>query len=209
MAYTKTVWVNGAAPAISAENLNKIEQGIYDAHALATSAIPRGVIVMWSGAAAAIPAGWALCDGGTYTAPDGTSVTTPDLRDRFIVGAGGSYAVGATGGEATHVLTVDEMPAHTHSVASAGSHTHTATMEFGHSHAVQGLVSGNTTINQGTGPEKTVAAQMTSGNTLGTKDYPPSIGSAGSHRHTLSSTGGGAAHENRPPYYALCFIMKL
>lgn len=55
--------------------------------------IPRGMICMWSGSATAVPAGWALCDGTNGT---------PDLRDRFIVGAGSTYASGATGGAATH-----------------------------------------------------------------------------------------------------------
>ncbi len=43
-----------------------------------SGAVPKGVIVMWSGAIAAIPAGWVLCDGNS---------STPDLRDKFIVGA--------------------------------------------------------------------------------------------------------------------------
>ena len=67
---------------------------------------------MWSGTN--IPAGWALCDG---------TQGTPDLRDRFIVGAVGSYARGNTGGSSTHnhggatashVLTVAQMPSHNH-----------------------------------------------------------------------------------------------
>jgi len=78
--------------------------------------LPRGVIVMWSGSITSIPPGWALCDGETHTAPDGTQVTTPDLKDRFIVGAGGEYSVGATGGEKYHTLTVAEIPSHYHIV---------------------------------------------------------------------------------------------
>lgn len=72
--------------------------------------VPSGVIVMWSGAIGDIPEGWALCDGTNGT---------PDLRDRFIIGAGGSYSVGNTGGATTH----------THGVGSyaVGSHTHTLT----------------------------------------------------------------------------------
>jgi len=54
----------------------------------------RGMIVLWYGAIVDIPAGWVLCDGTN---------DTPDLRDKFIVGAGGGYAVGATGGDFQHV----------------------------------------------------------------------------------------------------------
>jgi len=76
--------------------------------------VPRGVIVMWSGSIATIPSGWALCDGANGT---------PDLRDRFVVGAGSSYSVGATGGENIHTLTVAEMPSHNHTYTDPG-HTH-------------------------------------------------------------------------------------
>jgi len=57
------------------------------------SAIPAGTIAIWSGSVASIPSGWYLCNGAN---------STPNLRDRFVVGAGGSYAVGATGGATTH-----------------------------------------------------------------------------------------------------------
>ena len=71
---------------------------------------PVGIITMWSGAISNIPTGWALCDGNNGT---------PNLTDRFIVGAGNDYTVGATGGEATHTLTENEMPKHRHSFAAA------------------------------------------------------------------------------------------
>ena len=56
------------------------------------SAIPSGLISLWSGSTATIPSGWALCDGTNGT---------PNLRDRFVVGAGASYEVNATGGSNT------------------------------------------------------------------------------------------------------------
>ena len=103
----------------------KIEAGL-------TGAVPAGTIALWSGAVSSIPAGWALCDGGSGT---------PDLRGRFVAGAGGDYAVGDTGGAATEELT---------------------------------------------------AYNFTGGSVFGTFYAYDAV-----------------SHDNRPPYYALCFIMKL
>ena len=87
--------------------------------------VPAGIICMWSGAATAIPAGWFLCNG---------SNGTPNLQNKFIVGAGGTYAVGATGGATTAALAIANLPAHNHPVNDAG-HTHAIT-DPGHNHAV-------------------------------------------------------------------------
>jgi len=83
--------------------------------------VPAGVIVMWSGTVATVPTGWYLCDGNNGT---------PDLRDRFIVGAkqddagvaktNVSGSLTQSGGEATHTLTIAEMPAHDHSYTVLG-----------------------------------------------------------------------------------------
>jgi len=79
----------------------------------AGNGVPKGGVIMWSGAANQIPFGWVLCDGTNGT---------PDLRDKFVLGAGNTYAVAATGGEAMHTLTINEIPPHTHSVyISAGT----------------------------------------------------------------------------------------
>ena len=185
-------------------------------------AIPRGIIVMWSGSIDQIPQGWALCDGTNGT---------PDLRDRFIVGAGSSYSVGAKGGAASITLTVDQIPSHSHSTDSAGSHSHSGSTNttgehnhtmFNTSEPSQGgsatVTASNYTARksfhggmlesyamQGTSTSPTLGRTSTSGN----HSHSLSINSGGSHSHTISSTGGGSSHENRPPYYALCFIMKL
>ena len=71
------------------------------------AAMPSGVVTMFFGSQ--IPSGWALCDGLNGT---------PDLRDRFVVGAGNLYPLAGTGGAAQHVLTVAEMPRHSHSYES-------------------------------------------------------------------------------------------
>lgn len=69
--------------------------------------VPSGVICAWSGTASNTPDGWALCDGTNGT---------PDLRDRFVLGAGTSHAVGDSGGSEEIILTVNQMPSHTHRV---------------------------------------------------------------------------------------------
>ena len=69
-----------------------------------------GMIMMWAGSILAVPAGWFLCNG---------SNSTPDLRDRFIVGSGSTYATGASGGSADAIVV-----SHTHGVTDP-SHFHT------------------------------------------------------------------------------------
>ncbi|WP_199118722.1 hypothetical protein [Pedobacter sp. ASV28] len=69
------------------------------------SNLPTGCILIWSGSINSIPIGFALCDG---------SNGRPDLRDRFVLGAGLNYSVAAIGGEKEHRLTIDEMPSHSH-----------------------------------------------------------------------------------------------
>lgn len=164
--------------------------------------LPVGAIIMWGGGA--IPAGWALCDGGTYTTMDGSSLTTPDLRERFIVGAGGdnpgvsggAYASGTTGGENFHTLSNAEMPIHSHGGAtvSAGAHTHDVTDAYDTRDCKDGVFAGQSGC-------------------FMTKDYDASTTrtstSNGAHTHTINNDGGGSAHENRPPFYALAYLMKL
>lgn len=137
----------------------------------AGNGVPKGGVIMWSGAVTAIPEGWALCDGTNGT---------PNLRDRFVVGAGATYSVGATGGEASHVLTINEMPSHTH---IQNAHTH-------------GLV--------------TEAGDTTSSGVLPNRAGPGTVDQATQPATpTNQYTGGGQAHNILPPYYALAFIMKL
>jgi len=59
--------------------------------------VPQGLVIMWSGTVAAIPAGWTLCDGTN---------STPDLRDKFIIGAGSTYNPGDGGGVTNHQHTI-------------------------------------------------------------------------------------------------------
>ena len=106
--------------------------GIYNwpLDTLGQKIVPAGTIVIWSGAATAIPAGWVLCDGQNGT---------PDLRQRFVYGSGGTVAVGSIGGSASVTLTDSTLPAHVHnlsgSIATSGSHTHTVN-DPGHAHSI-------------------------------------------------------------------------
>ena len=121
--------------------------------------IPRGLICMWFGSSSNIPSGWVLCNG---------SNNTPDLRDKFVLGAGKDYSVGATGGEKEVALTVAQMPRHNHTIYLG--------YEF-------------------------------RGGSSGTLSYSPEGRNSATER--TNTTSGGESHNNMPPYYALCFIMKL
>jgi hypothetical protein len=134
------------------------------------SAIPSGGIIIWSGSSASIPSGWLLCDGTN---------STPDLRNRFVVGAGSTYAVNATGGSADAIVV---------------SHTHTATVtDPGHLHTAATFNQGGTNVNANPG------ATANSGNT-GTATTGITVSN--------STTGSSGTNANLPPYFALCYIMK-
>jgi len=112
-------------------------------------ALPIGIIALWSGSVATIPAGWALCDG---------TGATPDLRDRFIVGAGNTYAPAATGGALTH--------------------THPFTSNL-HAHSIP----------YGTG-----------------QAYGTNVAN---YTDNTAATGTTDSGSSLPPYYALCYIMRI
>jgi hypothetical protein len=140
--------------------------------------LPTGTIVLWSGSIGSIPAGWVLCNG---------SNGTPDLRDRFVVGAGSTYAVDATGGSANAIVV---------------SHTHTATSTVtdpGHTHGIPDLASsGSVFTNTVAGLSSIVLASRESqSNTTGITVAT-----------TVNSAGNSGTNANLPPYYALCYIQK-
>ncbi|MCK5283789.1 MAG: hypothetical protein KAK00_10395 [Nanoarchaeota archaeon] len=144
--------------------------------------IPSGVIVMWSGSVASIPAGWHLCDG---------AAGTPNLRNRFIVGAGSSYGVDATGGANSVTLSIAQMPSHSHPGDSWTS--------YAPDHSHNSLSGGDVNCEHGSDYKCRITGNHNTGN-------------AGKHRHKITgikAQGGGGSHENRPPYYALAYIMKL
>jgi len=137
--------------------------------------------MLWSGSTGSIPSGWALCNG---------SSGTPDLRDKFVVGAGNTYAVDATGGSADATL-----PSHTHTgtTNTGGSHNHTLP------HYLVQAVAGTGDIDRDNEYQqwKALSGQVTSTH------------SGHTHSFTTNSSGTSATNANLPPYYALAYIMKL
>ena len=143
---------------------NKLTVGSYagDGSALTgIEAFVTGMIILWSGAADAIPTGFVLCDGNN---------STPNLSGRFVVGYDASnsdYDVDDTGGAESVTLTLNQIPAHTHTYID------------------QYVVIDN-----------------------GYRPWPASNNDCAARSANTGSSGGSQSHENRPPYYALCYIMK-
>lgn len=152
--------------------------GIIGATPPAATPIPAGGILLWSGSIGSIPAGYVLCNGTN---------NTPDLRDRFVVGAGSTYAVNATGGSADAVLV---------------SHTHTATSvvtDPGHNHVSQSNGAPN---GGGAGAAYTNGMSNFPGQTINTNTTGITVAT------TNTTVGTSGTNANLPPYYALCYIMK-
>lgn len=151
--------------------------GIIGTQPATGATIPAGLISMWSGSIGSIPSGWYLCDG---------SNGTPNLTDRFVIGAGSTYAVNGTGGISSITLTTNNMPAHTH-IATVTDPTHNHNYTSASPAGSQGfsgagfgsLVNNATTTSASTG--------ITVSN---------------------ASTGSGTSFSVLNPYYALAFIQK-
>ncbi len=155
----------------------------------ALAGFPSGGIAMWSGTVASIPEGWALCDG---------SNGSPDLRDRFVVGALAGQEPGDVGGANTVTLALNQMPVHKHGATAAtdGAHTHSASTGS----------AGNHTHNTTTGSGGSHSHTATSDNSLGSGTARPGGGVGGartsqggavnwvSHGHSVSSLSSGGAH---------------
>ncbi|AXF42100.1 hypothetical protein STIP37_40 [Synechococcus T7-like phage S-TIP37] len=255
--------------------------------------VPAGAIILWSGASNAIPSGYVLCDGTN---------STPDLRNRFVVGAGNSYSVGDTGGSTSTTLGTSNLPSHSHSTPNhshtisghthstpnhshaVNSHTHSTPNHShsvnahshstpnhnhnmnNHSHSTNNTGGHSHGITIGNFSSSTDPVHITKDSTSNSQNV--NTNSAGNHSHNTNSsrsntnasgggntgnagantstsggsntggsspntttsggsntgstslttttgggsntgnTGSGSAIENRPPYYALCYIMK-
>ena len=150
--------------------------------------VPIGGIIMWSGSVATIPSSWRLCNGANGT---------PNLQDRFIVGAGSGYAVAATGGSATVTLDTTQMPQHSH-----GGITSTQTANHRH------VMPGDDALGSGAGGAGWVGISVGGFNydarsDRGNGQYWLTGYNDANHQHGIPAQGGGLPHQNLPPYYAL------
>ena len=164
--------VNGSATIGTSATTNNMS-----VNGISGSIVPSGGIILWSGAVANIPAGWALCNGANGT---------PNLQDKFIVGAGSNYAVNAIGGDT----------AHTHGVSNLAADL--AVGWSGNEGNYLMYKSSNKTI--------------TTGGVIIVKGIPTWTGSPEKVEgglNTVSISGPLDSSNNLPPYYALCYIMKI
>jgi len=145
-------------------------------------ATPTGIIIQWFGSSANIPEGWNLCTGASGT---------PDMRDRFVVGAGSAYAVGATGGATTftasgsitissHTISINEIPSHAHTYLDVHHH------------------------------DWLLALSDVWGSTRAGPRYATTTTAGGgqAHGHTGSSISINEV-SSLPQYFALCFLQKV
>ena len=172
------------------------------------SSIPKGTILPWYGKSSDIPEGFALCDG---------TKGTPDLRNRFLVGAGSNYSLGDTGGEDQVKLSGTQIGNHYHYWSSMYSDGKSGNYRHSGLKLISFLNGYNTGIS--------VDAPFPSGNKMVSffthNAIPSDMGTcrisssyfASEKMSYITSLAVGTdaqeAHENRPPYYALFFIMKL
>jgi microcystin-dependent protein len=167
-----------------------------------------GMIVMWAGGAT-YPTGWHICDG---------TAGTVDLRNKFVICAGSSYAAGSSGGAASK--TTDAGGSHTHTSVTTGAHALTVAQMPLHGHpymhnsdsgtgglsvTAAGPIATSSTLTSAPRTAYTGTVSTTAGQQIG--------GTGGGEAHT--HTGGTAAADGSththtvnvvPPYYALVFI---
>lgn len=156
--------------------------GIVGVQTAVGTTIPAGMISLWYGAIGSVPAGWYLCDG---------SNGTPDLRDRFIVGAGSTYSVSQTGGSADAIVVT-----HTHTATSTSAVT-----DPGHLHTT-----GSETLNISSAAGSTWLRPSPVGIPQNTSTATTGITVATTTTNANAGTSGTNA--NLPPYYALAYVMK-
>lgn len=175
-------FVGNATTATKLQTARKINGVDFDGTAdITIPSIPTGGIIMWSGSIVSIPTGWALCNGQNGT---------PNLQDRFVIGAGSAYAVGTTGGSKDAIVV---------------SHNHTASSSVsdpGHIHRIYGKDNGASP-----GGDNGEIANLEYGGAYYVNSTSATTGISVST--SINSTGSDGTNANLPPYYALAYIMKL
>ncbi|EGW50303.1 hypothetical protein HMPREF1022_02676 [Desulfovibrio sp. 6_1_46AFAA] len=153
------------------EGLELSKEGV-----LSASTFPVGGIIFWSGAANAIPRGWALCDGKNGT---------PNLQDKFVLGAGSTYNIGDTGGSTN--ITVS---------GTVGSTTIISSQMPKHSHSIYSNTGSQVGVTNGVNNSGANPATVTTSEAGGNMPH--------THAATLTAEG-----DVLPPYYVLAYIMKI
>ena len=176
------------------------------------SAIPYGCIVMWSGAVNNIPSGWRLCDGTN---------STPDLRDKFVIGArsdsGGSATTTVTGADTKTGGQKDAaLVSHTHPVTTSvtvGNHSHTISGSFYARDS--GMYAESGPFSNGGAAAETINADTLSSSFKDFENRRINFNNTNTHTHPVSvsvgitAAGDTGTNKNLPPYYSLAFIMKV
>lgn len=193
------------------------------------SVVPKGIILMWSGSISTIPNGWALCDGASHN-----GVATPDLRNRFVLGAGGDGLLGGRpvddrGGSSV----INQVPAHQHSYsattdANSESHTHSGitSSQGSHSHVFPG--DDQLSFANGVGgwaADSVASFGYDARSVTGGGGQLWKTTAAGQHNHTFTTGNQSSSHNHNiegdtsvtgvssvsilNPYWALAFIIKV
>lgn len=166
---------------------------------------PEGMIFPFGATTA--PDGYLLCDGASYATIDypelfaqigyyfggsGSNFNVPNLLNRTVVGSGDAYAIADTGGQSTVTLDVTEIPSHNHAASAP------TVNDFGHTHTEVTAIPTAILIGVGApAPSALPSVGVTGLSTTGITVNAP----------TIDNTGGGAAHENMPPFQAITYII--
>jgi hypothetical protein len=175
--------------------------------------IPQFGVVIWTGLISNIPSGFVLCDG---------SNGTPNLSDRFILGASSTKIKGDVGGTETITFSLNNIPPHSHTGVTSlnGSHNHSGFTnnnqnDGAHTH-VQNLKppddknwSGAMNQIPSADSSSTRSSTYNVASTDSAHRHGISVEPAHTHTFTTSAVGTGAAFNIMPAYYVVAFIMKI
>lgn len=183
--------------------------------------VPVGTICIWYGQSTNVPAGWGICNGGTYTKVVGGTIVSPDLRDRVVMGAGAVAAQNTAYGAANASATTGAAGAHTHAISGTGAHTHTPTVQGhalsvseipSHTHTFTGGIGGTNQVESNSGGAGTTLTTAATGGNASHTHGITFTGTDGTHTHTMDTSPThthGVTVSTYQPAQALHYIMKL